>query len=223
MAQQGTPPGRLIAVDGSRGNDIIKAAEAVADALRARGVLCAISRWDASGLFGEMAQAAQQDRQISARTLALVYAADLAFRVRWEIRPALEAGRVVIAAPYVETAVAMSGACDLPKRWLRDLLRFVPAPRVRCRARERKVKRGWKLRLDRGYTEYCATLLEAASAKAFDSKRTRVAMVAALAGRPGRDVFDLSGDGVAAAVKAIIGSQPVSSVRSASRRRTAHS
>lgn len=223
MAQQGTPPGRLIAVDGSRGNDIIKAAEAVADALRAHGVECAISRWDASGLFGEMAQAAQQDRQISARTLALAYAADLAFRVRWEIRPALEAGRVVIAAPYVETAVALGGACDLPKAWLRDLLRFVPSARVGCRAPERKVKRGWKLRLDRGYTEYCATLLEGASAKAFDSKRTRVAMMAALAGRRGRDVFDLSGDGVAAAVKAIIGSQPVSSVRSASRRRTAHS
>ena len=40
------------------------------------------------------------------RTLALVYAADLAFRLRWEIRPVLDAGGVVVASPYVETAVA---------------------------------------------------------------------------------------------------------------------
>ena len=32
------------------------------------------------------------------------------FRLRWEIRPVLEAGGVVIAAPYVETAVAFGAA-----------------------------------------------------------------------------------------------------------------
>ena len=38
--------------------------------------------------------------------LLLLYAADLAFRLRWEIRPALAEGYTVVAAPYVETAVA---------------------------------------------------------------------------------------------------------------------
>ena len=104
MADQVKYPGRLIAVDGSRGKDTAAAADAIVKRLREAGVECAISRWDASGLFGELAAAARGDRNISMRTLALVYAADLAFRLRWEIRPILEAGGVVVAAPYIETA-----------------------------------------------------------------------------------------------------------------------
>ena len=50
----------------------------------------------------------------SARTLLLLYAADLAFRLRWEIRPALAAGRTVVAAPYVDTAVAFGRAAGVP-------------------------------------------------------------------------------------------------------------
>ena len=46
----------------------------------------------------------------SARTLLLLYAADLAFRLRWQIRPALAEGRTVVAAPYVDTAVAFGRA-----------------------------------------------------------------------------------------------------------------
>src|SRR5262245_54076746 len=105
MAHQVTYPGRLIAVDGSRGKDSNAAANAIAAELKRAGIECAISRWDASGLFTELAAASRGDRNISARTLSLVYAADLAFRLRWEIRPILESGGVVIAAAYVETAI----------------------------------------------------------------------------------------------------------------------
>ena len=101
---------------------------------------------------------------MSPRTLSLVYAADLAFRLRWEIRTAIETGGVVIAAPYVETAVAFASACGLPESWLRELLRFAPAPDVRGIVRERKSERGWKARLDRGYGEYGAALFEEATA-----------------------------------------------------------
>jgi hypothetical protein len=61
------------------------------------------------------------------RTLLLLYAADLAFRLRWEIRPALEEGRVVIAAPYVATAVALGQAAGLDSIWLTDLFHFAPS------------------------------------------------------------------------------------------------
>ena len=88
-----------------------------------------ISRWDASGLFGELGAQPRRRHDASPRTLSLVYAADLAFRLRWEIRPVLEAGGVVIAAPYVETAIAFGGGCGLPEQWLRELLRFAPAGR----------------------------------------------------------------------------------------------
>ena len=89
MAPKTQRPARLIALDGSRGADIAKSAEQLAVELRERGVTCLISQWDASGLFGELAQTDQR-ATASVRTLSLVYAADLAFRLRWEIGAALE-------------------------------------------------------------------------------------------------------------------------------------
>jgi len=160
MAEKHLPAGRLVAVDGSRGKDVSAAADALAADLRRRGVDCVISRWDASGLFGELAQGGRPGQHVSPRTLSLMYAADLAFRLRWEINAALNTGGVVIAAPYLETAIAFGAACGLPDTWLRELLRFAPAPHVRGLARERKIERGWKARLDRGYPEYATALFE---------------------------------------------------------------
>ena len=50
------------------------------------------------------------------------------FRLRWEIQPAAGGGRVVIAAPYVHTAVGVGVGLGLPEAWLREVLRFAPAP-----------------------------------------------------------------------------------------------
>ena len=57
----------------------------------------------------------RKHRTASPRTLLLLYAADLAFRLRWEIRPALDAGQTVIAAPYLDTAFAFGRACGLSR------------------------------------------------------------------------------------------------------------
>ena len=131
MAAQVQQRGALIAIDGTRGKDLRAAAAALFEALKTRHGECAISRFDASGLFGELA-AGQGDPHISARTLTLVYAADLAFRLRWEIRPVLESGGIVIAAPYTETAVAWGAAAGLDEDWIRELLRFAPKPDYRA-------------------------------------------------------------------------------------------
>ena len=218
MAEKVFPRGHLIAIDGSRGKDVSAAADALAARLRRGGVESVISRWDASGLFGELAQAGRPGGQVSPRTLSLVYAADLAFRLRWEIRTTVETGGVVIAAPYVETAAAFASACGLPGGWLRDLLRFAPAAHVRGIVRERKGDRGWKPRLDRGYCEYGAALFEEATAD-FKSKQARQAMIKVLAAERGRKVFQLSGKGIDQAAKAVIGSRPAAATQSASRRR----
>lgn len=221
MADQVTRPGRLITIDGSRGKDTNAAADAVVAELRHGGVECAVSRWDASGLFGELAAAAKGDRNISIRTLSLVYAADLAFRLRWEIRPVIDAGGVVVAAPYIETAIAFGAAAGLADDWLRDLLRFAPAPDLRGRVPERKLDRPWKRRTDRGYTEFSATLLETSSAKGV-AKGARRDMMARLDQARGRKVFDLSAKGVKAIAKALTDSRKASPRRSPSRPRTGH-
>jgi hypothetical protein len=61
----------------------------------------------------------------------LLYAADLAFRLRWEIRPTLADGRAVVAAPYVDSAVAFGRAAGLKAGWLANLFRFAPRPAER--------------------------------------------------------------------------------------------
>jgi hypothetical protein len=125
-----TPSGRLIALDGTNGAALLAAARKAVAAIppAARG---GISRWDASGVFAELAMAEVDAGQPSPRALLLLYAADLAFRIRWEIGPTLAAGRVVIAAPYVDTALAFGRAVGLPSPWLSNLFRFAPRPSER--------------------------------------------------------------------------------------------
>lgn len=216
MADQVKYPGRLISIDGSRGKDVTAAARDAAEAFKHAGVECAISRWDASGLFTDLA--AGGDRNVSIRTLSLVFAADLAFRLRWEIRPVLEAGGVVIAAPYVDTATAFGTACGLDEEWLRLLMRFAPPADFRGRAPERKIDRPWKQRTDRGYPEYGALMLDAASPKRV-SKAARRRMMASLEESRGKRIFDLTTKGLGAMTKALTGSRQDASRRSVSRPR----
>ena len=220
MAAHVEYPGRLIAIDGTRGKDVSAAADAIVAALTERRVECAISRLDASGLFGELAAAGHGDQHLSARTLTLVYAADLAFRLRWEIRPVLEAGGIVVAAPYVDTAAAIGAAHDLDEEWIRELLRFAAKPDFRAGAEEKKIDKGWKARLNRGYGEYCSAMLANQSPKHASQRRRRAA--AALLNRPrGRKVYRLTDEGVADLARAITGSQGGARSRSASKPRTA--
>lgn len=220
MADQVEYPGRLIAVDGSRGKDVANAAADVVDALKSKGIACAISRWDASGLFGELL-AARADRNVSVRSLSLVYAADLAFRLRWEIRPVLEAGGLVVAAPYVETATAFGATCGLDEKWLRELLRFAVAPAWQVRAEEKKIAKSWKRRTDRGYAEYASALLDE-SAPGCVSKSARRKMITRLDQAHHRQTFSVTKKGLDALVTAVIGSRPDGRSRRSSRPRSGH-
>ena len=118
---------KLVSVDGVDASAVVAAARR-AIAGRGRG---GISHWDASGIFQDLGVADEAAGAPSARTLLLLYAADLAFRLRWEIRPALAAGRTVVAAPYVATAVAFGRAAGVPAGWLSNLFRFAPTPAER--------------------------------------------------------------------------------------------
>ena len=210
-------PGRLIAIDGTRGKDVTLAANDLAAALKQHGVECAISRWDASGLFTDLA--AGDERNVSIRSLSLVYAADLAFRLRWEIRPVLEAGGVVIAASYTDSAVAFGAICGLDEDWLQSLLRFAPPPNYRGRSDERKIDRPWKRRTNRGYAEYGALMLDTAAPQ-HASKPARRKMMAMLDRARGRKVFHLTSKGIAALAKTLTDNRKAASRRSASRLRS---
>jgi len=117
----------LISVDGVNGV-AVKAAARQALAAIGRTRRGGISVWDASGLFEELAVADQEAGTPSPRTMLLLFAADLAFRLRWEIEPALAEGKVVIAAAYVETAIAFGRAAGISAGWLANLFSFAPRP-----------------------------------------------------------------------------------------------
>jgi hypothetical protein len=121
--------GRLVALEGVSADPVAarRLLARLTPGLRAAGV----SPWDASGLFTDLERGAPQLARPSPRTLCLLYAADLAFRLRWQIQPALDAGRIVVAVPYVHTLVAFGRAAGLPQLWLVRLLAFAP-PAARC-------------------------------------------------------------------------------------------
>lgn len=115
---------RLIAIDGVNGTAVVAMAKSLAAG--ARRERFGVSVWDASGIFGEVVVAEDAAGPPSARTLVLLYAADLAFRVRWEIRPALDEGLRVAAVPYVDTAIAFGRAAGLDADWLAGVFSFAP-------------------------------------------------------------------------------------------------
>src|SRR4051794_7365990 len=98
----GLATGNLISIEGLGEQALVKAARAELGGVRgARRGGC--SFWGASGIFGDLVVAGNDAGPASARTLLLLYAAALAFRLRWEIRPPLNKHRHVVAAPYVGT------------------------------------------------------------------------------------------------------------------------
>ena len=113
---------RLIAVDGADAGAVLAVARRALGSSSRGG----ISHWDASGVFQDLAVADDAAGAPSPRTLLLLYAADLAFRLRWEIKPAMAEGNTVVAAPYVETAVAFGRASGIPAGWLENLFKFAP-------------------------------------------------------------------------------------------------
>lgn len=124
MKTRPRPTGTLVSVDGISTGAVMREAKRLASAdRRARA---GISWWDASGIFGDLEAEEPDTEQPSARTLLLLYAADLAFRLRWEIRPALAEGRRVIAAPYVDTAIAFGRASGVDEAWLQSTFNFAP-------------------------------------------------------------------------------------------------
>ena len=131
------PRGRLVALDGTNGVMLRSEAERLAR-------LCcgtadpAWSLWDASNTFYELRMVKTKNLTPTPRALMLLYASDLLFRLRWEIDPALKKGRTVVAAPYVESAMAFGVAAGLPKEWIEELFRFAPKPSASFRLKEKK-------------------------------------------------------------------------------------
>ena len=145
--------GLLFSIDALAGRDLVPAARAFLRSKPDREG--AFSTWDVSNIFYELQKLEEEDLP-SARTLLLLYAADLRFRLRWEILPALEEGHVVVAIPYVETGIAFGLATGLPQQWLTEVFRFAPTPAESFWVNERP---GSADPSNAGFLEFCNEIL----------------------------------------------------------------
>jgi thymidylate kinase len=173
---EAAPRGRLIALEGTRGKDLSESVARLARYFVNGSDSAGWSRWDASNTFYEMRQAKTRSLMPPPRAMLLLYASDLMFRLRWEIVPALEEGRTVLAAPYVESAIAVGVALGLSKDWLDELFSFAPKPDAVLRLKEKlkakgKTKKGKGKskakkkapKMEAGFVEYCCNALAATS------------------------------------------------------------
>jgi hypothetical protein len=144
--------GRLLSLDVIDGRDVVPAAKKI---LKQHAAENGISTWDSSSIFFEM-HGLQVSEQPSPRTLVLLYAADIFFRLRWQILPALEEGKCVVAGPYLETGFALGTVAGLPKRWLTEVFRFAPKPAESYRVNGSSAKLGPPTA---GFIEFCSNTL----------------------------------------------------------------
>jgi len=128
MASRTEARPQLIALDGTRHADLRKAARDLRERLASHKIKSGVSWWDASGVFFEVGLGKKKHRAASPRTLCCSTRPTWAFRLRWEIRPALASGQTVIAAPYLDTALAFGEACRLPRDWMASLFASRPHP-----------------------------------------------------------------------------------------------
>lgn len=146
--------GRLIALEGTSGAGLMAAAKRLRE--QDRRLAVGVSKWDGSSIFYELGRSDPTLAKPSPRTLVLLYASDLVFRLRWEIQPALQQGQCVIAVPYVQTAIAFGRAVGLPRRWLAELFNTVPRPNICYWVAA--PGQGASTRVE-GFLEYCRALL----------------------------------------------------------------
>ena len=155
--------GRLVALDGTKGHELEQGAERLVHLLSRTNGDAGWSRWDASNTFYELRLGKSKHHAPPPRTLLLLYASDLLFRLRWEIRPALAEGRTVVAAPYLETAIGFGVASGLSLDWLQELFSFAPKADASFRVRESKMfkEKGKRKKAANGFVEFCFNTLAA--------------------------------------------------------------
>lgn len=127
MADARPYPGFLIAFEGPEGAGRREALAHARGALQARGQDVVVSRPMGATLAGGIYRSAASLNELSPRTLVLVAASDMAERLEWEILPALQAGKVVLADRYVYRTV-QGMARDLDPDWLEVLCAVAPRP-----------------------------------------------------------------------------------------------
>ena len=130
-----TPRGLFVVLEGIDGAGTTTQAERLSAALRAEERPVLTTREPSDGPLGTLVRQALGGRLVlpggrgalAPQTLALLFAADRTDHLAAQVRPALEAGTVVICDRYVLSSLAYQGAL-LPPRWVEAINAFAEPP-----------------------------------------------------------------------------------------------
>lgn len=120
--------GKLFIVEGIDGSGKSTQIDLLHKWLVSQGYLVVFSEWNSSPIVKATTSRGKNKRLLSPMSFSLIHAADFASRVHMQIRPALEAGAIVLADRYVYTAYARDGVRGCDREWLRKLYSFAPEP-----------------------------------------------------------------------------------------------
>lgn len=121
-------PGRLFIVEGIDGSGKSTQLDLLHKWLVSQGYLVVFSEWNSSPIVKATTRRGKRDKLLTPMSFSLIHAADLASRVHAHIRPALQAGAIVLADRYVYTAYARDAVRGVNRTWLRRLYSFATPP-----------------------------------------------------------------------------------------------
>ena len=121
-------PGALIVVEGVDGSGKSTQLQLLDNFLRSLGYGVLFSEWNSSELVSAAIKKAKKKGRLTPRTFCLLHAVDFADRINTMIRPALEAGMIVLCDRYCYTAFARDVSRGLERAWVRKLYNFAIRP-----------------------------------------------------------------------------------------------
>ena len=122
--------GRLIVVEGIDGSGKSTQLDLLHKWLRSEGYATVFTEWNSSPIVRGTTRRGKRRKLLTPMSFSLIHAADYASRMHAQIRPALQAGVIVLADRYVYTAFARDAARGVNPQWLRDLYSFAVPPNL---------------------------------------------------------------------------------------------
>lgn len=120
--------GRFIVIEGPDGSGRSTQVEALTSKLESDGHAVLNTGLKRSELVAKGILRAKQSTPLGKKTMALLYAADLADQLEHKIVPALESGTMVVADRYIFTLIARSAVRGIGKKWINNLFGFALVP-----------------------------------------------------------------------------------------------
>jgi len=121
--------GILICIEGIDASGKTTQARLLASELRSRGLDVVLSTEPTEGRIGKLIKALLRGQERPPAMIeAVLFALDRFWHVERVIKPALEAGKVVILDRYYYSSLAYQGSAGLDMAWLRQLNSFAPKP-----------------------------------------------------------------------------------------------